>query len=333
MPVNKNALIRYQTLDRCFRNRQRQWTLEDLLHACAEALYEYEGIRRGISLRTIQLDIQAMRSEKLGYHAPIEVYDRKYYRYSDPSYSIARSPLSAKDAAAMQEALQVLSQLQGFDFFKPIQGILPTLEDQIEGRQIIDLEKNERLKGLEWITPLYQLIQQKQCASITYKSFKAREESQYTVVPYLLKEFRNRWFLLCLNTTNELMLTLALDRMIAVTPLKLMPYKTAPIPPQQYFIPVFGVTRGLAEQPEAVVFKVNAVMSPYLITKPLHGSQEVLEVSNGWTTFKIEVILNLELEREFLGLAEAVKILSPRRLRQRIYKRLKQAVAVYENLK
>lgn len=332
MPVNKNALVRYQTLDRCLRNRQRKWTLEDLLRACSDALYEYEGIRRGISLRTVQLDIQAMRSEQLGYHAPIEVYERKYYRYADPTYSIAQSPLAAKDVAAMQEALQVLTQLQGFDFFKPIQSLLPTLEDQIEGRQIIDLEKNERLKGLEWIAPLYQIIQQKQCVAITYKSFKAREEGQYHCVPYLLKEFRNRWFLLCLNSANDKMLTLALDRMIHVQPLKLMPYRPSPVPVHEFFVPVFGVTRGTTERPVAVKFRVNPAMTPYLVTKPLHASQEILEQTNdGWTTFKIEVILNLELEREFLGLAETVEILSPRNLRQRIHRRLQQAVVIYHS--
>jgi hypothetical protein len=71
MPANRNALIRYKTIDNCLRNPYRQWTLEDLIDACSDALYEYEGIRKGISKRSIQMDIQMMRSEKLGYNAPI----------------------------------------------------------------------------------------------------------------------------------------------------------------------------------------------------------------------------------------------------------------------
>lgn len=46
---------------------------------------EYEGIDKGISRRTIQMDIQMMRSEKLGYNAPIVVYENKFYKYEDPS--------------------------------------------------------------------------------------------------------------------------------------------------------------------------------------------------------------------------------------------------------
>ena len=67
MSSNKNALIRYKTIDRCLRNKYKKYTLEDLIEECSEALFEFEG-----------------KEEKFGYEAPIEVYDRKYYRYSDP---------------------------------------------------------------------------------------------------------------------------------------------------------------------------------------------------------------------------------------------------------
>ena len=60
MPVNRNALIRYKTIDNCLRNPYRRWTLEDLVDACSDALYEYEGIDKGISKRAVQMDIQMM---------------------------------------------------------------------------------------------------------------------------------------------------------------------------------------------------------------------------------------------------------------------------------
>lgn len=66
MPANRNALIRYKTIDNCLCNKYRRWTLEDLIDACSDALYEYEGITKGISRRTIQMDIQMMRSAEIG---------------------------------------------------------------------------------------------------------------------------------------------------------------------------------------------------------------------------------------------------------------------------
>jgi len=80
MATNKLALIRYKTIDNCLKNRFRKWTLEDLIEKVSDALYEYEGITSGISKRTIQGDIQMMRSDRLGYNAPIIVTDKNYIR-------------------------------------------------------------------------------------------------------------------------------------------------------------------------------------------------------------------------------------------------------------
>ena len=108
MPANKNALIRYKTIDNCLRNRYRRWTLDDLVEACSDALYDMEGITKGVGARTVQMDIQIMRSDKLGYNAPIEVYDRIYYRYADPDYSITEMPLSVEDYKLIKKAIIIL---------------------------------------------------------------------------------------------------------------------------------------------------------------------------------------------------------------------------------
>ena len=79
MPVSKNALIRYRTIDRCLRNHYRKWTLADLINACSDALSEYEGRDENVSRRTVQADIQMMRSDKLGYNAPIVVRQNREF--------------------------------------------------------------------------------------------------------------------------------------------------------------------------------------------------------------------------------------------------------------
>ncbi|MDO4497110.1 MAG: hypothetical protein Q4B58_04685 [Bacteroidales bacterium] len=115
MPANKNALIRYKTIDKCLRNKYRRWTLDDLVEACCEALYDMEGIKKGVCARTVQMDIQIMRSDKLGYYAPIEVYDRIYYRYADPDYSITNNPLSEDDCELIKEAIVLLKKKENLD--------------------------------------------------------------------------------------------------------------------------------------------------------------------------------------------------------------------------
>lgn len=96
MPVSKNALIRYKTIDNCLRNHYRKWTLEDLIDACSDALSEYEGRDENVSRRTVQADIQMMRSDKLGYNAPIVVKQTSTILTKTRSIVSRMSPLPNK---------------------------------------------------------------------------------------------------------------------------------------------------------------------------------------------------------------------------------------------
>lgn len=131
MPANKNALIRYKTIDRCLRNKYRKWTLNDLVDACSEALYEMEGIDKGVSARTIQGDIQMMRSDKLGYYAPIEVYDNKYYRYSDPEYSIRNTPITEDDYDLIVYAVSVIEEYSKHGNINKLIDVLTKVKDKL----------------------------------------------------------------------------------------------------------------------------------------------------------------------------------------------------------
>ena len=131
MPANKNALIRYKTIDNCLRNRYRRWTLDDLVEACSDALYDMEGITKGVCARTVQMDIQIMRSDKLGYNAPIEVYDRIYYRYADPNYSITEMPLSIEDCKLIKKAIFLLENKKDKNNEDTIQ-VLNKVQDRLK---------------------------------------------------------------------------------------------------------------------------------------------------------------------------------------------------------
>ena len=128
MSLNKNALIRYKTIDKCLQNPYRTWTLEDLIDACTEALYEYEGKDALVSKRTVQLDIQNMRSDKLGYNAPILVYDRKYYKYDIEDYSITNIPITETDMNILSETVEMLKQFKDFSLFSDLGGIIQKLK-------------------------------------------------------------------------------------------------------------------------------------------------------------------------------------------------------------
>ena len=332
MSSNKNALIRYKTLDKCLKNKYKKYTLEDLMDECSEALFEFEGKESFVSKRTVQLDLQNMRSEKFGYEAPIEVYERKYYRYSDPDYSIHQISVNENDLKTMNNAVQILKQFKDFSMFKEMNGVIQKLEDSIHStnqKSIIHLDKNEQLKGLEHIDILYESILNKKVLNIKYKSFKARESNQYLVHPQLLKEYNNRWFLICFHKSS--IFNLALDRMEEIALDEKTEYIDKDFNADRYFGEVIGATVSETQRPQNVVFHITKQHAPYVKTKPFHHSQEILNEDETGTTFKICVQLNFELERMILGMGECITLLAPRKLKKRIVKSLRIANANYQN--
>jgi len=58
---------------------------------------EARGVYRKVSERTIRDDLRVMKSDSLGFEAPIKVKDGMYF-YDDPEYSIFNMPIREKNA-------------------------------------------------------------------------------------------------------------------------------------------------------------------------------------------------------------------------------------------
>lgn len=335
MAVNKNALIRYKTIDKCLRNNYVKWGLQDLNSACSDALYELEGRQINVSLRTTQLDIQMMRSSKLGYHAPIEVYEKKWYRYADPNYSITQIPLSKSDMSVLGESVEVLRQFKEFSLFKELNGIIQRLEDKLNTagghvEPIIHLDKNVLLKGLEFLDQLYQAILKRKCLRLTYQSFTASREATYVFHPYILKEYNNRWFLVGRADGQQRVLTLALDRMVEVAIAENVSYKKFNFQADDYYRHTIGVTVLGPNQLEEIVLRIDKFNAPYVLTKPLHSSQKLIKkYPDGTVDIGLRVQVNFEFERLVLGFGPSAEVLAPKSLRQRMRRKLEAAFQQY----
>jgi predicted DNA-binding transcriptional regulator YafY len=335
MAVNKLALLRYKTIDKCLQNRLRKWTLEDLMDAVADALYNFEGIETGIAKRTIQQDIQVMRSDTLGYNAPIIVTNRKYYSYEDKDYAIANAQMNPADLEKLKDIVQLLKQFDGFGHFEEMSEIITKLENNIEQSEgakynYVQFETNPLLKGLDFINQLYQAITNQMALNISYQSFKANIPTEAIYYPYLLKEYRNRWFLICRPKKATVLITLALDRIVTFTineKEKFVQHKGVDF--NSYYNDVVGVTKTEKDTAATIIFHVHHAHAPYVITKPIHASQEVLKTDDGGTLFRIKAILNFELERELLGFGEHLKVIAPRLLLKKLGKRVQAMKDLY----
>ena len=339
MAQNKNALIRYKTIDKCLQNHYKQWTLNDLIEACSDALYDYEGRDVNVSKRTVQLDIQLMRSDKLGYNAPIEVYDKKFYRYGEDNYSITNIPITENDMNVLSETVEMLKQFKDFSLFSELGGIIQKLEDKVYTESthqsaIIHLDKNEDLKGLEHLDVIYQSILKKIVLKITYKSFKAREASELIYHPFILKEFNNRWFVVGKKHNENSILTLALDRIENLDFDLDIPYLNESFNGDEHYKDTIGVTVLNYEGLVKTVLKIDRLNAPYVLTKPFHHSQKLIEqYKDGSILIELKVHLNFEFDRLILGFGNSIQVVEPKILRTRIKRKLKSAIKQYQQNK
>ena len=67
----------------------------------------------------------------LGYNAPIEVYDQKYYRYADPNYSITELPLTAEDFNLITKAVKMLETTEDKLEFQQMGRILTRVKKRL----------------------------------------------------------------------------------------------------------------------------------------------------------------------------------------------------------
>jgi predicted DNA-binding transcriptional regulator YafY len=71
--------------------------------------------------------------------------------------------------------------------------------------------------------------------------------------------------------------------------------------------------------------------APYVITKPLHHSQKVIEENERGLTIELALQINFELEKEILGFGDGVEVLAPLKLRKVIQGRLSRALKYYQS--
>lgn len=334
MPSNKNALLRYRTIDRCLRDTGRSWTLDDLVEACSDALYEAEGRDEPVGRRTVQLDIQMMRSDRLGYAAPIEVYDRKYYRYSDPGYSINARPMSAHDIDVISRTVDLLRQYDEFDRFHEMADVASRLQLKVDSvasrRPAVDFERNPDLRGLGLLNPLYDAIAARKVISVSYQPFSARSPRRYTVVPHMLKEYRNRWFLFATRVPERRLVNLALDRMAGFSIVDSADYFDNPDFGPDYFDNMIGVTKTIGSEAVRVEFTASRSNAGYIATKPLHKSQRtVRRRDDGAVDFELTVVINPELITQLLGFGDGIRVTAPQSLVATIASTLARAAALY----
>jgi len=320
MPLNKNAILRYQVLDKCFRNTGRNYTIEDLLEEINDKLLYDNPKSKGIKRRQLFLDIKFMESEA-GWS--IDLKRKKqgkkwFYRYRDSNFSINNSPLKEIELEQIKSTLSILSRIKGVSQFKWIEETIPKLEQNLglkgNSEKIIDFESNQYLKGVKYLGVLFNAILYKKPLRISYQSFKSTKANDSVIHPYFLKQYNNRWYLFGQIARFDTLSNRALDRIISIEELDEDFIENTKYNMDDYFEDIIGVNRGKNMEPELIELHFLPSKAPYILTKPLHGSQKQKTFDETGLNITIEVILNYELKSTLLSFGNEVRVISPKSL-------------------
>lgn len=339
--VKKNAIMRYKILDSLLSNRNRYYSISELLEKVNEAL-ELDGMEP-VSRRCIEKDLNTL--ECAPYEAAIErvwYHGKKCIRYAEEGFSIFTKKLTEEEENLLSEVLNTIGQFDGLDTFEWLDGLKKRLDIK-EHRRIIQFDSNPYFEGRNLIGSLFTAISNKQVLALKYHTFKDPQVKEVVVYPYLLKEYNNRWFLI-VGVEDGTILNFALDRIDDFKPMPHIDYIEPDEDLESRFDDIVGVTLFKDKPTEDILLWVNEEGFQYVKTKPLHGSQrdvkgeedktmrEKYPALQGGRFFRLQCILNYELEQLLMSKMNQLVVLEPATLKDSLINRIKKMDSLYSSI-
>lgn len=348
MPINKNALLRYQVLDECFRNSGREYWINDLIDECERVLEEHYGYEEDpktgklkhkitISRRQILKDIDFMESEA-GYKMDIQrkIKNRRaYFYYEDRTQSINNKKMTQEEANQIRDLIFTFNRfknIEGYEWLNTTAAQLTEefkLEKGNEGG--IAFQSNPSLKGEKYISVLHRAIQHHKPLKVEYKTFSGGKLYSLQLSPYFLKQYNNRWFLFAQSDKYQSLTNIALDTIENIEGLSsdlFIPNTSYNF--DTYFDEILGVTIPDDKKIEEIVLNISSDRWRYIKNKPFHSSQEVIteDPDTGTAQIKLKLMINHELITKIFEQAHGLEVVRPIRLRDSIIERAEKMLGL-----
>jgi len=332
---NKNAYARYRIIDQRLTNKSlKAPTLDDLVE------YVSEKLDMTISVSSIQKDIYAMRYDSnLGFDAPI-AFDRyaRGYIYTEDGYSITQMPVSADDLKGLEIAISILEQFKDIPAIKvfedAITKIAASVKQNIEndgaGKDVFILDRPNSYKGIEFMHLLVEAIRERREVVLRYQPF-GKDERKHTIHPYFIREYKARLYLIAKDihpTKAAKTLTFSFDRMKDVIKMN-KTFDEGSVNNKAYFDATIGISNTDAK-PEEIILQFAPHQGNYLISQPLHHSQQIVVQNDKEFTISMLVVINYELTERIKGYGSQVKVLQPKRLAQELKEDAKALLKLYK---
>ena len=330
MANSKNSHIRYNILDYFFRNKSFNF---DELHRHLNEKIAENSPGEGVSIKTLRNDIKVFRSSNNGFDAPLPI-GIKLYKYSDPTFSIAKRPLLDYENYLIRSAQELLERFESHPKYNMLSETLIKFQDdnsEIDSSKILFFDNNEEYKGIKHLKPLFLAITKKSVLNIEFKGFNSLSSSSFEFHPYVLKQYNRRWFVFGLNNNRKVRTwSVPLDeRLINIEKLKDVSYIDSDLDWNVFFRPLVGVTRNDDSKPQRVVLRFYNGRENYFKTKPFSPDFDEFFEKNKNDQVWFESIINKELVQQILSYGRDVEVLEPLELKIKLQEHMQGMKSFY----
>lgn len=338
MAKSKFAHARYLLINR--ELRKRNWVTTADLKNKIESELEFK-----ISIRQIEKDLEAMKSDSfLGYNAPIK-HDKKQraYQYTNREFTIEKFNLGDEEILALKFYAASLNQYRDLGVFKDFSNALRkvveavTIKSLITGgtdsRLVVQTDNNNDVRGVEHLSEIANAIDKRKKIVFTYKKFEDDEAKERKLAPYLLKENKNRWYIVGKLEGSDNITTFALDRTSNLVVVEDCFNLDPSFDAIQYFKYSFGISAP-SDPTRKIILLFNPQEANYVKTLRIHPSQKTIsDTPKNGLKISINVKPCYELYEYILGKGDAVKVISPKFIADQIALRHSDSVKLYRGKK
>lgn len=184
--------------------------------------------------------------------------------------------------------------------------------------------------GTEHLNGLLYAIQNRFQIKLNYKKFDSQEAEDRLIEPYLLKEFKNRWYLTAFDIEKKDFRTFGVDRIQFFNILTTKFQFPQKINPKSLFKNSFGIVKTENATPQKVLLKFVNHQGDYVRTLPLHSSQQILNESGGEMLVKLEIVPTYDFVFELLSMGANLKVLEPASLAEELKRKFEDAARNYD---
>lgn len=243
-------------------------------------------------------------------------------------YGIIIKHSKANDGFYLDEekSMNIDSFLSHMEILATAEQLAVNLNENSNTLSFVEFEKKATTEHISNFKTVLNAIQNNLEITFKHFSFYRLKEEEYTLKPYFLKQYQNRWYVV--GETKEGYRTFGIDRIKNIT-IGTEKFKPKTEEAKDKFSHVIGLNY-VDHKMEKIQLSFHISQKPYILSLPLHHSQKEINTDNE-NSFDIELLIhpNFEFRQQVLKYGSLVKVIEPKWLAEEIKEELRKGFEGY----